>query len=138
MNPALVFLVCWLLCCAFVALVIIAGVNFDRIAVAFLCLINAPVYEEARRIAALIYQHPEQWTMRSYTLTHPRVGEIWSGLGCNSSLHIEGHGFGRWDPNFIERRIINNAIAWYRRVYIKHLLTQVLNARTLNVPAAAS
>ena len=122
---------------AFAGSVPLIGINFDRIAVAFLCLVNAPVYEEARRIAALIYQHPEQWAMTSHTLRHPRVGEIWSGLGCNSSLHVEGEGFGRWDPNFIERRIIYNAIAWYRRVYIKHLLTQVLNAPALNVPAAA-
>ncbi len=109
---------------AFIGGVPLIGVNFDRIAVAFLRLVNAPVYEEARRIAALIYQHPEQWVMTNHTLRHPRVGEIWHGLSCNSSLHVEGEGFGRWDPNFIERRIIYNAIAWYRRFYIKHLLAQ--------------
>jgi hypothetical protein len=137
MNPGLLWLICYLAVCGVIAGIIIAGFNFDRIAVAFLCLVNAPIYEEARRLATLIYQHPEQWKMTSHTLTHAKVGEVWSGLGCDSSLHVEGEGFGRWDPNFIERRIIYNAIAWYRRFYIKHLLTQVLNAPALNVPAPA-
>ena len=132
----MIFLIVWLAFCIFIFGGIAGAINFDRLLVMFLCLINAPVYEEARRLADLIYQHPEQWKLSSYTMTHPKIGDIWS-IGA-LGLHVEGRGFGRWDPNFIERRIIYNAIAWYRRVYIKGLLTQVLNAPALNVPASVS
>jgi hypothetical protein len=45
MNPGVVFLIWWAACCAAVALIILTATNFDRIAVAFLCLVDAPVYE---------------------------------------------------------------------------------------------
>jgi hypothetical protein len=49
MNPGLPWLICYLAFCGTIAGIIIAGINFDRIAVAFLCLVNTSVYEEARR-----------------------------------------------------------------------------------------
>jgi hypothetical protein len=137
MNKDLVFLIIWLMFCGTIGGVILLVFHLDRLVVAFLCLINAPVYPEARRVATLVYQHPGQWKAYEHKLEHPKIGEIWCGLGCNRSLHVEGKAFGRWDPNYIERRIIYNAVSWYRRVYIKHLLTQVLNTPTLNVPLPA-
>ena len=126
MNPAVVFLLCWAACCAGIVGVIAACMNHDRLAVLFLTLINAPVYEEARRIAFLLMAHPEQWTATTYRLSHPRVGEI-SGSSVNT-VSVTGKDYGEWNPTAIERRIIWNAVAWYRRVYIRSLLMRTMTA----------
>ena len=125
MDPTLAFLISWLVMCGGIALIIVVAVNYDRLAVLFLTLIDAPVYEEARRLAFLLIAHPEQWTSTTYNMSHPKVGEI-SGI-CVRSLRITGNGYGEWSPTAIERRIIWNAVARYRRVYIRNLLMRALD-----------
>jgi hypothetical protein len=127
MSKGMLFLVCWAGFMAFVGSVLVLAMNYDRVLVAFFRLCDAPVCAEARMIAGMIYRHPEQWTASgSYTLKHPKVGEIWSGSGA-TGLHVEG-AFGRWNPNVVERRIIFDAIAWYRTAYMKRLLTEAMAA----------
>lgn len=126
MNPGLIFLLCWVTGCASVAIVVAACMNHDRLAVLFLTLINAPGYEEARRLAFLLMAHPEQWTATTYTLSHPKVGDV-RGMSA-FSLGVSSKDYGEWNPTAIERRIIWNAVAWYRRVYIRSLLMRAMDA----------
>ena len=39
---------------------------------------------------------------------------------------MNGPGFGLWEPPAIERRIIFDAVQWYRRVYIRSLVGTAL------------
>jgi hypothetical protein len=118
LSPGVAFLIWWATGCAIVAGIIVAGVNFDRIAVFVLSVLNAPVYEEARRIAASIYNTPQQWKPGIYGLTHERIGSICSSsLAC--SLYLSGDAYGTWQPNFVERRIIYDAVRWHRRMSIR-------------------
>lgn len=96
--------------------------KFDRIMVFVLRLANAPVCDDARQVAASIYQHPEQWKsgLLGYTLINPTIGEITSFSA--SMLHLEGKAFGRWEPNFIERRIIYDAVRWHQRARLRSAL----------------
>jgi hypothetical protein len=119
------FLIIWLASCAVVFGAVVCAVNYDIVAVFFLRLVNAPVYLEARRIAGLIYQHPEQWTVSAYTFKHPAIGQI-SHASLPEILDLDGEGFGHWKPTAIERRIIADAARWYRRVYIRSLVGAAL------------
>ena len=101
---------------------IAAGVNYDIVAVWLLSLINAPGYQEARRIAGLIYAHPEQWTIaRHGVMEHASFGAI---RYCHRPgiLEVDGKGFGEWEPSGIERRIIYNAARWHQRHEIRRAL----------------
>jgi hypothetical protein len=120
MNPGMVFLCWWAGSMVFIACFILAGVNYDRVTLFVLRAVNAPVYEEARMIAALIYQHPEEWKASSYGMEHPKAGSMRSAYGA-SSIELDGP-YGRWEPNAIERLIIWNAVYWYRHTYVKSLL----------------
>lgn len=102
-----------------VAAAVAAAVNYERVAVFVLRAINAPVYEEARMIAGLIYQHPEQWKVDSYGMEHPKVGRMRTAY--SSGVELDGR-YGNWEPNAIERHIIWKAVRWYRNTYIKSLL----------------
>ena len=96
MNPGLTFLLFMAAVFSIFGSILIVVFHGDRLLVMVLRLIDAPVYPEARMIAALIYQHPEQWKMGTYQMEHPSVGQIWAGHSANG-VHIEGK-FGRWDP----------------------------------------
>lgn len=117
------FMVCWIGFCLAVAGFVIAAMNYDYIAVLVLRMINAPVFPEARMVAALMYQHPEQWKADSYGMEHSKVGRMRLGY---RSIEISGP-FGSWEPNTIERRILWEAIKWYRAAYIKSLLVKALD-----------
>lgn len=120
MSPVF-FLVVWLATCGALVGIVVAGINYDRVALTVLRAINAPVYEEARMIAALIYQHPEQWNESGgYRLKHPKVGTVKAAFSARS-IELDGP-YGQWEPNVIERLIIWDAVQWYRRAYIKSLL----------------
>ena len=126
MNPGVSFLIWWAAVCAIVAIVILAGMNYDRIAVFVLSALNAPVYEEARRIAASIYNSPQQWQADLYGLKHERLGSIHlSSVAC--SLYLSGDAYGTWEPTAIERRLIWNAARWWQREYVKGLLRKELS-----------
>ena len=123
MNAVVFFLIVWLSLC----LLLFGGVTcplwFDRLAVFVLRFVDSPLYPEARMVAALIYQHPEQWKASSYSMEHPRVGRITGS--SQQSVEIAGD-FGKWEPSAIERRIIFNALHWFRTVYMKRLLVRAL------------
>jgi hypothetical protein len=122
MTP-LIFMALWLLVCGAVFGSIIARVNYDIVAVFLLRALNAPFYQEARRIAWLLYQRPDEWAATSYSLTHAKLGEL-RGLHP-SSLSLHGAGFGDWSPSAIERRIIWNAVLWHRRERVRRALDEI-------------
>jgi hypothetical protein len=115
-----VFLAVWMLACGGVFGAIVALVNYDIVAVFVLGALNAPCYREARRVAWLLHQHPEEWAATSYTLTHAKLGEL-RGLHP-ASLSLHGAGFGEWSPSPIEKRILWNAVLWYRREHLRRAL----------------
>ena len=110
------FLIRWLAFCFLIPGVVAAIMNFDRIAVLALREIETPFFREAWAVAELIYRRSEPWQVDRYELTHPKVGRI-SHFGYAVGLSVSGP-FGEWRPNFIERRIIWNAIAWRQRASV--------------------
>jgi hypothetical protein len=124
MNPGAVFLFWWLGSCISVAGFIAAAVNYDHVTLFVLRAVNAPVYEEARMIAGLIYQHPEQWKVDSYGMEHPKVGRMRTAY--SSGIELDGR-YGNWEPNAIERLIIWRAVRWYRHAYVKSLLRKEIS-----------
>ena len=122
MTP-LIFMALWMLACGVVFGSIVAMMNYDIVAVFLLRALNAPFYPEARRIAWLLYQRPDEWTATTYTLSHPRLGEL-RGMHP-SSLSLHGAGFGEWAPSPIERRILWNAVLWHRRERVRRALDEI-------------
>lgn len=117
--------VVWLAFCALVFGVVAGGFNFDKLAVFFLRAIDAPVYPEARRVAGMVYQHPEQWTLKSsYYLKHQTI-EVYA-CATPQSLYVSGEPFGNWEPTYIERRIIFDAVEWWKRVYVSSLVHKAI------------
>ena len=117
------FMIVYAAICGAIACCVAIVWNYDRIAVCVLRALDAPVYEEARRIAASIYQHPDQWriTVRGYVLAHDVIGEIHFGHSPGI-LEVRNSTFGKWDPSVIERRIIADAVRWHRRALIRKAL----------------
>jgi hypothetical protein len=98
--------------------------NADRIIVAVLRRTGLPVYPLAVSIAVLIFEHPEQWSGTEHTMSHPKVGSIWISNGV-SFTRIKSE-FGEWKPNWIERRIIRDAVDWRIRGYIRNRITEAM------------
>jgi hypothetical protein len=121
-----IFLIFWLVVWLTICGGMLIAFNFDRVAVFILDLLGVQVYGTASMIAAMLRQSPQEWTVKApYTLTHPALGEI-RGSGPKS-LSVTGP-FGEWEPDFIERRIIWDAMVWYRSEYIRSLvLRRILN-----------
>src|SRR5690349_5121824 len=115
--PCVLFLLVWL-CIGLVALVIM---NFDRIAVWVIRGFQLPLYPTAVGIAILVVERPEQWSSDPYHLSHPDIGSIWIANAAYG-LHIETD-IGKWEPNFIERRIIREAVDWRIGRYVRERLT---------------
>jgi hypothetical protein len=118
------FCVVWVALCGSMAGIIATVVNYDRIAVFLLRAVNAPVCEDARRIAGSIYQHPDQWSLThgGHALAHAKIGEVYYG-DRPSLLHIDNPAFGKWEPNAIERRIISDAVRWHHRGLVHKALS---------------
>jgi hypothetical protein len=104
--------------------VAVIAFNFDRIVVRLLRCSGMPVYPLAVSIAVLIYKHPEQWTCRTHEMLHPKVGSVWTSNKAYG-LHVDSD-FGRWDPNWIERRIIRDAVDWRIRTFVRNRITQAM------------
>ena len=119
------FLVWWFASMALLFGCLVSGINYDIVAVFVLRCLNAPVYQEARLLAGAIYRHPEQWTMTAHHIEHAQIGAI-RYITSSSILHVDGPGFGHWEPTALERRIIFDACRWYRRVYIRSLVGAAL------------
>jgi hypothetical protein len=124
MSADMIFLVLWLASCGSIVGIVVAAMNYDRIAVLLLRAVNAPVYENARRVAGAIYQRPEEWTVThaGHALAHMKVGEVYYGDRV-SILHIDNPAFGTWQPNAIERRIISDAVRWHHRGLVHKALS---------------
>jgi hypothetical protein len=71
-------------------------------------------------MAMLIIQRPEQWSFDHYRMSHPDIGSIWIANGAYG-LHVET-AIGDWKPNFIERRIIREAVDWRIEQYLRERL----------------
>jgi len=126
MNAATVLFIICLSIIAIVGTIALVATNFERIIVFVLRAINAPVYLEARMVAALIYQRPAEWQTETYAMVHPKVGKLRATIAARS-VELSGP-FGEWEPNFIERQIIWDAVVWYRTHYTKAKLTAFMRA----------
>jgi len=103
---------------------------FDRIIVALMRCFNIIIFPTAISIAMLILEHPEQWSHDQYRMSHPDIGSIWI---ANESYGLKVEtAFGDWIPNFIERRIIRDAVDWRINQYIKRRITQALQRNALS------
>lgn len=125
MSAISLFFVLWLGGCTLLFVAITGGLCFDRIAVFVLSAIDAPVYPEARALAGLIYRYPEQWTLTAVYLKHPTIGNVRDGPGPGFT-HVEGSAFGTWEPTYIERRILFDAVRWWKRVYVRSLVHRAI------------
>jgi hypothetical protein len=94
----------------------------DRVAVFVLrCSGLGPaLFPTAVGLAVSIITHPEQWSSDRYHLTHPDIGSIWIA-NATYGLHLET-AIGEWRPNFIERRIVRQAVDWRLSNYIRDRL----------------
>jgi hypothetical protein len=120
MSPLEQFWVAMSLIAAAVGSVIAIGANFDRVAVFLLRRLNLPLFPTAISMAMLIIQRPEQWSFDHYRMSHPDIGSIWIANGAYG-LHVET-AIGDWKPNFIERRIIREAVDWRIEQYLRERL----------------
>lgn len=102
----------------------IACVFPERIATAMIYGFNLNVYPLARQVAWLLYQCPTQWTSDGFRLKHLKVGSIWIANEAYG-LKIETE-FGEVHLNFIERRIIRDAVDWRLRGYLRDRVTVAL------------
>jgi hypothetical protein len=104
---------------------ILAGVNYDRLTVTALSAINAPLYEDARRVAGMIYARPDEWKLDKYGhLNNPTFGTI-RNTDRVYAISVESTAFGDWTPSRIERRILANAARWHQRRAIQQALQMV-------------
>lgn len=97
----------------------------ERIVLVLLCLFNVKVFPEARAVALLLYQHPEQWTSDDFRMSHATVGSIWIANEAYG-LKVETP-FGSWKPCALERRIIRDAVDWRLKEYVRAHLSHTLN-----------
>ncbi len=108
---------------------LVTAMNYDRPVSWLIYLCHVPVFPEARAIAWLIYDLPDEWNGDGYRLSHPTVGSIWIANAAYG-LKLETP-FGHWTPNAIERRIIRDAVDWRLREYIRGRLGQALRQPVL-------
>jgi hypothetical protein len=114
---------------ATVALLFVVPLHFDRIVVILLRRLRIPLYPTAIGIAVAIVNQPEQWSSDGYKLSHPDIGSIWIANGA-FGIKLDTN-MGKWSPNYIERRIIREAVDWRIGAYIRDRLEVALrkNAR---------
>ncbi len=82
------------------------------------------VYQTAIMVAMSIIQHPEEWTAETHYIKHKIIGNIWTANGV-TYLKIDTPS-GTWIPNFFERRIIYEAVAWRLDTYIRNSLQRAM------------
>ena len=78
------------------------------------------LFPTAVGIAVSIITHPEQWSSDGDHLIHPDIGTIWIANAARG-IHVDTE-MGRWEPNWIERRIIREAVDWRVSNYIRDRL----------------
>jgi hypothetical protein len=82
--------------------------HLDYVAVWLMRTFNIYVFPEAIRIAVSLERNTSEWTFGRDGIEHPRIGEL--RTGGRLYLLIDFRTGQRWDPNWIERRIILDAI----------------------------
>jgi hypothetical protein len=94
---------------AVLALALVAALaHLDYVAVWLMRTFNIYVFPEAIRIAVSLERNTNEWTFGSNGIEHPRIREL--RTGGRLYLLIDMRTGQRWDPNWIERRIILDAI----------------------------
>jgi hypothetical protein len=134
MSDLVAFLTVFSVVCAsggVIAAVCTVPLWLDRAAVVVLrCSGLGPaLFPTAVGLAVSIVSHPEQWSSDKYHLTHPDIGSIWIGNGAYG-LHLET-AMGEWRPNFIERRIIRQAVDWRLSNFIRDRLEVAVRKNAL-------
>jgi hypothetical protein len=112
----------FLACGAAVAAICTMSLWFDRVAVIVLRRLGLGMmlFPTAVGIAVSITSHPEQWSSDGYQIAHSDIGRIWIGNAAYG-IRVET-AFGKWQPNWIERRIIREAVDWRIGRYIRDRL----------------
>jgi hypothetical protein len=122
-----VYFVCYM---GTVGCLVLLAFNADRIVVALVAYSGLPLFPLAMSIANLVYQKPDEWSAGSHKMTHRKVGSIWTA-NCAHGLHVETD-FGCWKPNWIERRIIYDAVRWRIGGYIANQVAHAVNGGLLS------
>jgi hypothetical protein len=110
-------------------IVVVLGVFRVRLMIVFLGAVECPCYRDARAIAGLIYDHPEQWAGDDYNLRHSKLGAIWTANGVEYIKLKTPFGDHRFSA--IERQIIWDAVRWRIKDYAHNRLMLALQANTL-------
>ena len=101
----------------------------DRLIVNVIALTNAPVYPLARAVASLIYTRPDEWTLGTHEMSHDKVGRIWTANKAYG-ITVETRA-GKWNPTWLERRIIRNAADWRIKCYVRNQVMKALGKNLL-------
>jgi hypothetical protein len=138
MKDLLIFLVLCIACVAAVAALCTTPLWIDCLVVILLRRLGLGMmlFPTAVGIAVSITCHPEQWSSDGYHINHPDIGRIWIGNAAYG-IRVET-AFGKWQPNFIERRIIREAVDWRIGAYIRDRLEVALRKNALIRTSASS
>jgi hypothetical protein len=114
-------------------IILSAPLWFSRAAVIVLrCSGLGPaLYPTAVGIAVSIVNHPEQWANEGLQMTrlkHADIGTVW--VVSKYTLHVET-AMGQWEPSFIERCIIHEAVDWRMSNYIRDRLEVAVRRNAL-------
>jgi len=106
------FFMLWLLSCAVLAAIVTVPFWFDRAVVAMMRHCHIYAYPMAIRIALSLQQHLEQWTPDYRSLRHATIGTLdWIGGKVEAPfITLTTPDKPSWKPNWIERRIIADAV----------------------------
>jgi hypothetical protein len=90
----------------------------DRAIVGVLRTFRIFAYPNAIRLAVSLERDTAQWEVTSSYLTHPEIGSVKVGSVDSVCVHLDDNSRIIWIPNWIERRIIHDAVkqAIHRRI----------------------
>jgi len=122
------FLVFWLLFCGGVMAIALAPFWFDRTVVAVMRHGHIYAYPMAIHTALSLQRHPDQWTLDYRSLRHPTIGTLdWLGGKVEAPfITLTLPDKQTWKPNWIERRIIADAVEDFLRARRNAHLDQLL------------
>jgi hypothetical protein len=129
------YLVVWIFSVSVMGAIIAIPLWFDRVAVIALRWsgLGPVLYPTAVGIAVLIVTHPEQWANEGLQMTrlkHADIGTVWVVSG--STLHVET-AMGLWEPSYLEKRIIREAVDWRMSNYIRDRLEVAVRKTALGI-----
>jgi hypothetical protein len=96
---------------------------FERVVVWALRTFHIFAFPNAIRIAVSLERDGAEWELGTSYLKHPKIGSIRMGSVHSVCVHLDGKQPSLiWEPNFIERRIIWDAVqAWMAHRIDAHL-----------------